>query len=52
MKAIICREMGPPEKLVYDEMPPPPMGPKDVRIKVKAAGVNFPDSLIIQGKYQ
>ncbi|MBL6752332.1 MAG: NADPH:quinone oxidoreductase family protein [Nevskia sp.] len=44
--------MGPPEKLVYDEMPPPPMGPKDVRIKVKAAGVNFPDSLIIQGKYQ
>jgi NADPH2:quinone reductase len=52
MKAVICRELGPPERLVFDELPDPPLGPNDVRIAVKAASVNFPDALIIQGKYQ
>jgi NADPH:quinone reductase len=52
MKAIICRELGPPEKLVFDEVKEPAMGPGDVRIAVRGAGVNFPDTLIIQGKYQ
>ncbi|WP_029919021.1 NADPH:quinone oxidoreductase family protein [Nevskia soli] len=52
MKAIICRELGPPEKLVFDEVKEAPMGPGEVRIAVKGAGVNFPDTLIIQGKYQ
>lgn len=52
MKAIVCRELGPPEKLVFEELPDGPMGPSQVRIAVEAAGINFPDTLIIQGKYQ
>ena len=52
MKAIICRELGGPEKLVFGDFPSPPLKAHDVRITVKAAGVNFPDTLIIEGKYQ
>ncbi len=52
MKAIVCRELGLPEKLVFDDIPDPKPGPGDVRIAVKASSVNFPDALIIQGKYQ
>jgi len=52
MKAIVCKEFGPPEKLVLEEMPSRKIGPNEVRIAVKAAGVNFPDTLIIEGKYQ
>lgn len=52
MKAVICRELGPPEKLVWDEAESRPVGPAEVRLEVHAAGVNFPDTLIIQGKYQ
>jgi NADPH:quinone reductase len=52
MKAIVCKEYGPPESLVYEEVQPQAMGKSAVRIAVKAVGVNFPDTLIIQGKYQ
>ncbi len=52
MKAIVCRELGPPEKLVFEEVKEAPMGAGEVRIAIKGAGVNFPDTLIIQGKYQ
>tara|TARA_R110000787_G_scaffold33475_24_gene87573 strand:- start:718 stop:1713 length:996 start_codon:yes stop_codon:yes gene_type:complete len=52
MKAIVCKEFGPPEKLSYEELALPAPGPTQVRIKVEAAGVNFPDVLIIQNKYQ
>lgn len=52
MKAIICSEYCEPEALVYGELPVPTPGPAQVLIDVHAAGVNFPDSLIIQGKYQ
>jgi NADPH2:quinone reductase len=52
MKAVVCKALGPPESLVVEEMPSPRLGPGEVRIAVKAAGVNFPDTLIIQGKYQ
>lgn len=52
MRAILCKEYGPPEKLVLEEVEPPPMKDSEVRIGVEACGVNFPDSLIIQGKYQ
>ncbi len=52
MKAIVCRELGPPEKLVYEDLPEPPLTPSGVRIAVAGAGVNFPDTLIIAGKYQ
>ena len=52
MKAVLCREYGPPEKLVYEEVSPPDVGEGEVIVGVKACGVNFPDILIIQGKYQ
>jgi NADPH2:quinone reductase len=52
MKAIVCKVFGPPESLVYEDVPSRPLTPGEVRVAVKAAGVNFPDTLIIQGKYQ
>jgi NADPH2:quinone reductase len=52
MKAILCRQYGPPESLTLEEVPGLVPGPKQVVIAVHAAGVNFPDTLIIEGKYQ
>ncbi|WP_087720741.1 NADPH:quinone oxidoreductase family protein [Salinicola salarius] len=52
MKALVCREYGPPETLTYEDLPAPEVGDKQVRIQVHACGVNFPDTLIIEGKYQ
>ena len=52
MRAVLCKELGPPESLVVENVPSPDMGPKQVLIKVGGCGVNFPDTLIIQGKYQ
>jgi NADPH2:quinone reductase len=52
MKAVLCKELGPPEKLVVEDVPSPRAGKGQVVVSVKAAGVNFPDTLIIQGKYQ
>jgi NADPH2:quinone reductase len=52
MKAVLCKQYGPPESLVLEELPSPQPGPGEVLISVKAASVNFPDVLIIQNKYQ
>src|SRR6476661_8320257 len=52
MKAVVCKQYGPPESLVYEELPSPKPGAGEVVISVKAASVNFPDVLIIQNKYQ
>jgi len=53
MKALVCRELGMADKLdLVNDWPEPEVGDKDVLIEVKAAGLNFPDVLIIQGKYQ
>jgi NADPH:quinone reductase len=52
MKAVLCKVLGPPEKLVVEQVPSPKPGKGQVVVSVKAAGVNFPDTLIIQGKYQ
>ena len=52
MKAILCKEYGPAETLVIEDVPSPKMGDRGVKIRVKAAGLNFPDTLIIEGKYQ
>jgi NADPH:quinone reductase len=52
MKALLCTQHGPPEALELREVPSPECGPFAVRIGVHAAGVNFPDTLIIAGKYQ
>ncbi len=52
MKAVLCKQFGPPESLVLEEVPSLVPGPGEVRVKAHAAGVNFPDTLIIEGKYQ
>ena len=52
MKAILCKQFGPPENLVLEELPALKAGKGQLVISVKAAGVNFPDTLIIQNKYQ
>lgn len=52
MKAVLSKEVGGPEKLVIDEVPSPSYGKGQVLIRVKACGVNFPDSLMIQDLYQ
>jgi NADPH:quinone reductase len=52
MKALLCKAWGGPETLVLEELPSPHPGPGEVVVDVKAAGVNFPDVLIIQNKYQ
>ena len=52
MKAIICNEWGKPESLKLLDVESPMLDNKSVRIEIHAAGVNFPDVLIIQGKYQ
>ena len=52
MKAILCKQFGPPETLVIEEVASPTPAAGEVVISVKAASVNFPDVLIIQNKYQ
>lgn len=52
MKAVLCKAYGPPESLVLEDIEPLKPGKGEVVISVKACGVNFPDTLIIQGKYQ
>ena len=52
MRAVVCRAYGPPESLVVEEMEPLKPSRGNVVISVKACGVNFPDTLIIQGLYQ
>lgn len=52
MKIMLSQEPGGPETLVLSDMPSPEPGKKQVRIKVHAAGVNFPDTLIIRDLYQ
>src|SRR5437870_13062010 len=52
VKAVLCKQYGPPETLVVEELPSPRAGPGEVVVAVKAASVNFPDVLIIQNKYQ
>jgi NADPH2:quinone reductase len=52
MKAILCRDWGGPENLRFEEVAPVPLEPTQVRIRVRACGVNFADTLMIAGKYQ
>jgi len=52
MKAVVCKQFGPPESLVIEELPSPAAGAGEVVVSVKAASLNFPDVLIIQNKYQ
>jgi NADPH:quinone reductase len=52
MRALLCKSYGPPESLVVEDVPSPEPGPGQLRVRVEAAGVNFPDALIIENKYQ
>ncbi|MGE5510485.1 MAG: NADPH:quinone oxidoreductase family protein [Bacteroidota bacterium] len=52
MRAVLCRSLGDVAALKVEEVASPAMRPDQVRIAVKAAGVNFPDILMVEGKYQ
>ena len=52
MKAVLCKSFGEPETLVMEEVPSPTPGPGEVLVDVHASSVNFPDVLMVAGKYQ
>ena len=52
MKAIICKKFAPVSELVWEEVADPVAGPGEVVVDVRAAGLNYPDNLIVQGLYQ
>lgn len=52
MRGAICRTLGPPEVVELDELDPPDVGDGQVRVRVEAAAVNFPDVLLVAGDYQ
>jgi NADPH2:quinone reductase len=52
MRAVLCESWGGPDLLVVKEVSSPPLKAGEVLVRIRAAGVNFPDVLIIQKKYQ
>lgn len=52
MKAVLCKAFGPADTLVVEEINSPVIKKNEVLLDVHAAGINFPDTLIIEGKYQ
>ena len=52
MKALLCKRYGPPDTLVLEDIPRPEPGEGQVLLRVRACGVNFPDLLLIENKYQ
>src|SRR3954464_12715435 len=51
-KAVVCRELGPPEKLRLEMFAAAPLAPGEGRVAIRAAGINFPDILMAAGEYQ
>src|SRR5213082_3983589 len=51
-RAVICRELGPPEKLRLEQFASAPLAAGQVRVAIRAAGINFPDILMAAGEYQ
>jgi NADPH:quinone reductase len=51
-KIVVCRELGPPEALRLEEVPSAPLKAGEVRVAIRAAGLNFPDVLMAAGEYQ
>ena len=51
-KAVVCRELGPPERLRLETFASVPLKPGEVRVAIHAAGINFPDILMAAGEYQ
>ncbi|MCP8939784.1 NADPH:quinone oxidoreductase family protein [Alsobacter sp. SYSU M60028] len=52
MRAVLCKEFGPPESLVVAELPEPTPGPGEVVVAIAVAALNFFDTLIIENRYQ
>jgi NADPH2:quinone reductase len=52
MRAAVCRAYGPPESIDVGEVSPPVLSAGQVRVRVRAAAVNYPDVLLMAGKYQ
>ena len=52
MRAVVCKAFGPPEDLVVETVSDPVAGPGEVLIDVKAAAVTFPDTLMLENRYQ
>ena len=52
MKAVLCKSFGAPDQLTVEDLASPPVKRGEVKIRVRACGVNFPDALMIQGLYQ
>ena len=52
MKALVCEAYGSVDDLVYRDMPDPVAGHGEVVVNIKGIGVNFPDGLLVEGKYQ
>lgn len=51
-RAVVCRELGPPESLTLEDVPRAALLPGQVRVAIHAAGINFPDILMVAGEYQ
>jgi NADPH:quinone reductase len=52
VRAMVVRQFGAPEQMSFEDLPAPEPGPEEVLIEARAIGVNFPDLLVIEGKYQ
>src|SRR5260370_28804044 len=51
-RAVVCRELGPPERLRLETFVTSPLKQGEVRVAIHAAGLNFPDILMAAGEYQ
>jgi len=52
MRAIVCRAFGPPDGLVREDWPAPVPGVGEIAIAARAIGINYPDLLVVEGRYQ
>jgi NADPH2:quinone reductase len=52
LRAAVCRAHGPPEEVAVEDVASPPLGAGEVRVRVGAAAVNFPDVLLVANQYQ
>ena len=52
MKAILCKDWGDPDTLVLGDVTSPSPGPGEVKVRLRAAGVNYADIVLIRGQYQ
>ena len=52
VRAVVCRALGVPETLRLEQFPSPALKPGEVRVAIRAAGLNFPDVLMAAGEYQ